>query len=138
MNDETGRTHDGARADGRVVLVGMMGSGKTTVGRLLAERSGWPYLDNDDLVRELSGREPSSVRAEDGEAALHDLESSALTQALAARPPVIVRGRRMGRRGPSGPCRPGQGRRRDLAPGTAGDAAGAHRVRCWSPHGGDR
>jgi shikimate kinase len=90
MNDETGHPSPDGIAGGHLILVGMMGSGKSTVGRLLAERSGWRYLDNDDLVRELSGREPSSIRAEDGEAALHDLESSAFAHAMAAPSPVIV------------------------------------------------
>ena len=34
----------------RVILVGMMGSGKSTVGRSLSAMTGWPYLDNDDIV----------------------------------------------------------------------------------------
>ncbi|MDQ3128678.1 MAG: hypothetical protein M3Q66_09540, partial [Chloroflexota bacterium] len=41
-----------------------MGSGKTTVGRELAGRTGWPFLDNDDLVRELTGRAPAAIDAE--------------------------------------------------------------------------
>ena len=49
------------------MLVGMMGSGKTTVGRLLAARTGWSYADNDELVRRSSGREPADIRATDGE-----------------------------------------------------------------------
>jgi hypothetical protein len=40
----------------RVLLIGMMGSGKTTIGRLLSERTGWPYHDNDDLLRAAAGR----------------------------------------------------------------------------------
>jgi shikimate kinase len=70
---------------GRVLLVGMMGSGKTTVGRELARRTGWPFLDNDVLVRELTGREPKAIDAEDGEDALHRAEIRAL-QAAMARP----------------------------------------------------
>ena len=45
-----------------VVLLGMMGSGKTTVGRALAARTGWRYLDNDELVRLVSGRAPAGDR----------------------------------------------------------------------------
>jgi shikimate kinase len=47
----------GARVD-RILLVGMMGSDKTAVGRELARRTGWPLLDNDALVRQLTGRQP--------------------------------------------------------------------------------
>ena len=61
----------------------MMGAGKTTIGRELARRTGWPFLDNDALVRELTGREPRAIDAEDGEDALHAAEIDALRAALA-------------------------------------------------------
>jgi shikimate kinase len=67
----------------RVLLIGMMGAGKTTIGRELARRTGWPFLDNDALVRELTGREPKAIDAEDGEDALHEAEIAALRTALA-------------------------------------------------------
>jgi shikimate kinase len=69
----------------RVLLVGMMGSGKTTVGRALAARTGWPFHDNDELVQELTGREPASIHREDGEAALHAAEMAAV-RAVVDRP----------------------------------------------------
>ncbi len=74
----------------RVFLLGLMGAGKTTVGLALAERTGWPYLDNDDLVRRSTGREPADIRATDGEDALHAAESGAFELALALEPPAIV------------------------------------------------
>jgi shikimate kinase len=74
----------------RVVLMGMMGAGKTTVGRVLAERLGCPYLDNDEAVRGMTGREPAEIRASDGEDELHALESQALGWALAGTPPMVV------------------------------------------------
>jgi shikimate kinase len=70
--------------------MGMMGSGKTTVGRALAERTGWRYADNDELVRLVSGREPDEIDAADGEDALHAAEGAALRHALAMPPPLIV------------------------------------------------
>jgi len=73
-----------------IVLLGMMGAGKTTVGRLVAARLGFGYLDNDDAVRDMTGREPAEIRATDGEDALHQLESDALAWALAGNAPVVV------------------------------------------------
>jgi shikimate kinase len=65
----------------RILLVGMMGSGKTTVARELARRTGWPMVDNDDLVRTMTAREPAAIAADDGEDALHDAEAAALAAA---------------------------------------------------------
>lgn len=79
-----------ADASATVVLTGMMGSGKTTVGRTLAARTGWRYMDNDVLVRAVTGRDPEEIDATDGEAALHEAEAEALRYALAIPPPVIV------------------------------------------------
>jgi shikimate kinase len=74
----------------RVFLVGMVGAGKTTVGRALAERTGWPYVDNDDLVRQLTGRDPEEIDKTDGEDVLHLAELRALDVALEMEPPVVV------------------------------------------------
>jgi shikimate kinase len=74
----------------RILLVGMMGAGKTTIGRELARRTGWPFLDNDALVRELTGREPRAIDAEDGEDALHQAEIAALRAALTGSGPAVI------------------------------------------------
>ena len=74
----------------RILLVGMMGAGKTTVARELARRTGWPMVDNDDLVRQMTAREPAAIAADDGEDTLHDAEAAALSGALALAPPLIV------------------------------------------------
>jgi shikimate kinase len=74
----------------RIVLMGMMGAGKTTVGRLVAGRLRCPYLDNDEAVRAMTGREPAEIRGSDGEDALHLLESEALAWALARSAPVVI------------------------------------------------
>jgi shikimate kinase len=60
-----------------VLLVGMMGAGKSTVGRAISKRTGWPYVDNDELVRSLSGRDATEIRATDGEDVLHAIEDEA-------------------------------------------------------------
>ncbi len=41
----------------RVLLIGMMGAGKSTTGKLLAERLGWPYLDSDDEIERQTGQD---------------------------------------------------------------------------------
>ena len=83
--------HAGSReTTDRILLVGMMGAGKTTIGRELAALTGWPMVDNDQLVRELTGREPRAIAAEDGEDALHDAEAAALEGALRLAPPLVV------------------------------------------------
>ncbi|HJP71091.1 MAG TPA: shikimate kinase [Candidatus Limnocylindria bacterium] len=74
----------------RVILVGMMGSGKTTIGRLLSEATGWPYVDNDELVRRRSGTTARQVLAEGGTHRLREVESAALALGLELPPPVIV------------------------------------------------
>ena len=74
----------------RVVLVGMMGSGKTTVGQLLSDRTGWPYHDNDELLDRLFGATPRQVLARSGEARLRETESSALALGLESPAPCII------------------------------------------------
>jgi len=74
----------------RLILIGMMGSGKTTIGRLLAEATGWPYVDNDELVRQARGSTAREVLAADGEHGLRRAESDALALALDVPEPAIV------------------------------------------------
>ena len=74
----------------RLLLVGMMGTGKTTVGRELAARLGRPFLDNDGLVRGLTGREPAEIDATDGEDALHDVEVAAFRAAIERPDPAVI------------------------------------------------
>lgn len=73
----------------RIFLVGLMASGKTTVGREIARRTGWPYVDNDDLLVELTGRTGPELRVE-GEAVLHDAELAAFERVAAMAPPLVA------------------------------------------------
>ena len=77
------------RAD-RIVLVGMMGCGKTTVGNLLSERLGWPFHDNDAMLRRLFRATPRELLADGGEEAMHAAELTALSAALAMPAPAVV------------------------------------------------
>lgn len=74
----------------RVMLVGMMGSGKTSVGTVLARRTGWPFLDNDALVERVTGTSARDLLRNRGERALRDAEAEALAAGLRIAPPVIV------------------------------------------------
>ena len=74
----------------RVTLIGMMGSGKSSVGRALAARTGWPFLDNDALVERATGRTARQLLETEGEDGLRRAEAAALRMALSTSPPVIV------------------------------------------------
>lgn len=73
----------------RVLLLGLMGAGKTTVGEALARRSGWPFLDNDRIVEELAGSSRSALLESEGEAALRSYERLALDRVLSDPAPLI-------------------------------------------------
>jgi shikimate kinase len=73
-----------------VVLVGMMGSGKSTVGRLLAQQTGWPRYDNDALLQELYGMTAKEIVEERGEDAKREAENAALAFGLTRPAPCIV------------------------------------------------
>jgi shikimate kinase len=65
-----------------VVLIGFMGAGKTTVGRALAGRLGWKFLDLDDLIEQREKKTVAEIFASSGEAAFRRMESAALSAAL--------------------------------------------------------
>ena len=56
-----------------IVLIGFMGAGKTTVGRLLAGRLGLPFIDSDVVISERGGRPVRQIFADDGEPAFRQL-----------------------------------------------------------------
>ena len=73
-----------------VVLVGMMGSGKTTVGRAVAARVGVDFVDTDDLVVARAGKSIREIFAHDGEAFFRDLESQVLADVLDSSTDVVI------------------------------------------------
>ena len=73
-----------------LVLVGLMGTGKTTTGRILAARLGWPLRDSDAEIEALTGRSVRELRDEVGTDPMHDLEAQALLRAVADAGPDVV------------------------------------------------
>jgi shikimate kinase len=74
----------------RVLLVGMMACGKSTVGRALSEQTGWPYVDNDELVAVLAGQATPDVAATRGVDGLHMLEGFVVEEILGTEPPLVA------------------------------------------------
>jgi shikimate kinase len=72
-----------------VFLVGFMGAGKSTVGRVVAEKIGRPFVDLDARIEEASGRPVAKVFETQGEPVFRALETEALA-ALAEEPPSVV------------------------------------------------
>jgi shikimate kinase len=76
----------------QVVLVGPMGVGKSTVGRLLAERLGVGYRDTDDDIVAAQGRTIAEIFVDEGEAAFRAVEKQAVQRALAGHDGVLALG----------------------------------------------
>lgn len=76
----------------RVVLVGPMGAGKTTVGGLLAKRWGLGVRDTDHDVETAEGRRISEIFVDDGEERFRMLERAAVADALASHDGVLALG----------------------------------------------
>jgi shikimate kinase len=75
-----------------IYLVGYRGSGKSTVGRLLAIRLGWTFLDADALLEQRAGRTIAELFAAEGESGFRDHEATLLRHLSALRQHVIATG----------------------------------------------
>lgn len=73
-----------------VVLVGLMGSGKTTVGRRLAARLGRGFVDADEALEQIADRSIAEIFETDGEAAFRALEADVLEELLEHHEPTVV------------------------------------------------
>jgi len=72
-----------------IVLVGFMGAGKTTVGRLLAAKLGVPFTDSDHVIEDRAGRPIRQIFADDGEAAFRALEHQVIADLLGG-PDIVL------------------------------------------------
>lgn len=73
-------------------LVGMMGVGKTTVGKLLAEEIGYRFVDTDEVIVKAAGKSIHEIFAQNSEAEFRQLESDVLAQVCAYTKLVIATG----------------------------------------------
>ena len=76
--------------DQHLVLVGMMGSGKSTVARVMAERLHRVVLDSDDMIERRTGRTLRDIFATDGETVFRSIETEVLHEALQSTEPCII------------------------------------------------
>ncbi len=76
----------------RLVVVGPPGSGKSTVGVLVAGMLAEPFVDVDDVVEQRAGRSISDIFVDDGEAAFRELEREVCAELLASAPGVVALG----------------------------------------------
>lgn len=74
----------------RVLLVGLMASGKSTIGAALADATGWREIDNDMLLREMCGMTAAELSRAEGEKRLRAAESEVLHQVLHMPPPLVA------------------------------------------------
>ena len=72
-----------------LALIGFMGTGKTTVGRLVAEQLGFEFLDTDELIQARTGRTIADIFAKEGEPAFRALEKQ-IVQELSAREKTVI------------------------------------------------
>jgi shikimate kinase len=79
-------------AEAPIFLIGFMGSGKTTVGGLLAERLGWSFADLDDLIVRAAGASVAEIFAREGEEGFRRRETEAVRAAATGRRAVVATG----------------------------------------------
>ncbi|PWW06152.1 shikimate kinase [Paenibacillus cellulosilyticus] len=80
----------GTGTTNKIVLVGFMGTGKSTVSRLLAERLGWQRIDSDEEIERRSGKKISELFAEGGEDYFRDVETTTLQALMTLEQPAVI------------------------------------------------
>jgi shikimate kinase len=78
-----------ARHIANIALIGFMGTGKSTVGRIVAEQLNYDFLDTDALIEERSGKKITDIFTQNGEPAFRELEAQ-LVEELGARTSTVI------------------------------------------------
>jgi shikimate kinase len=73
-----------------LVLVGLMGAGKTTVGKRCAALMARDFVDTDELVEAVAGKTVAEIFERDGEAVFRELERDAVRDACASPAPLVI------------------------------------------------
>jgi shikimate kinase len=73
-----------------IVMLGLMGTGKSSVGRIVARRLGRPFRDSDQEIEARTGRTVREIAAADGDDAMHDIEAAQLLEALLTPGPDVL------------------------------------------------
>jgi shikimate kinase len=82
-----------AKLNGRpIVLVGLMGAGKSCIGRMVSKRLGIPFFDADKEIESAAGRSISDIFAEYGEPAFRDVEAKVIKRLLDGEQIVLATG----------------------------------------------
>ena len=75
-----------------IVFIGLMGAGKTTVGKRLAKRHGLPFLDTDQAIERRCGASVSTIFDLEGEAGFRRREAKMISEAMALQDTVVTTG----------------------------------------------
>jgi len=75
-----------------IFLIGMMGAGKSTIGKLLAHKANYNFVDTDPLIEQCAGKSITEIFADDGEDTFRDLEQQVLSQLSAYTRLVVATG----------------------------------------------
>src|SRR3954466_16090321 len=86
------RPADAGSLDHTIVLVGLMGAGKSCIGRRLAQRLGLPFIDADAEIEKAAGCTISDIFERYGEAAFRDGERRVMTRLLQEAPSILAAG----------------------------------------------
>ncbi|MCU1692652.1 MAG: shikimate kinase [Frankiales bacterium] len=76
--------------DTRLLLVGCTGSGRTSVGSLVASRLGWPFLDDDAVLQRTTGRDVAALYREQGLDAVVSAEAATVNIVLGVPGPLVA------------------------------------------------